>query len=159
MQLILISIFLLSIVIYNCNCTKDYIDNYSNKYSIKIELNEKGDKRNLVPKLYLEEEINAKKIPQIKHNSAALIGCRLKQIEMSIKLPACGRVLFNTTICSGYCQSQEMFVGYKNQKSTSVSSCKISNWSHVSIETKCNSSFKTFKVKAATECECLTSPI
>ena len=43
MQLIPISIFLLSIVFYNCNCAKGSIDNYSNKYSIKIELNEKGD--------------------------------------------------------------------------------------------------------------------
>ena len=153
MQLILISIFLLSIIFYNCNCAQDNID------SIKVELNKNGDHKNLVPKLYLEEEMNMKKIPQNNHNSATYGGCRLKQIEMSIKLPACGRVLFNTTICSGYCQSQEMFIGYKNQKTTSVSCCKISNWSHVNIDTKCNSSFKTFKVKAATECECLKSAI
>ena len=120
----------------------------THKESLNTTLREKENK------LYLE---NFVKEPMLSVKSSET--CSLRQLEMYMNVPKCGRVLFNTSKCMGLCESGEMFLGFNKFKSSQCASCKITKYNITKIKAKCERdySMKEFRIFVPTECLCLKS--
>ena len=107
------------------------------------------------PKIYLEDLIKDLALKP-KYKPEYNIGtCKLENIEMSLKIENCGRVLFNTTSCTGYCKSKSIYISNTNLVKTICSGCKIIDFRYETYKVRCtDNSIKDFKIKAVSKCSC-----
>ena len=109
-------------------------------------------------KIYLENLLNdlASQNASELHKEPPKLGtCHLKNIEMSLRIADCGRVLFNTTSCSGYCKSSSIFIANSNLVKTTCSGCRITDYRFETYSVKCvDGSFKQLEIKAVSRCSC-----
>ena len=81
--------------------------------------------------------------------------CNVEHIGMSLKIIDCGRVLFNTTSCSGFCKSSSVYVTNSKMVKQTCSGCKVTEFEYVSYKVKCtDGSIKSFEIKAVKKCSC-----
>lgn len=141
-------------------------DSNSKPWSTDRQNKEEGVEEGLQqekPKLFLEHLLNNKNVTgagleyllaqKVKQNKVGT--CSLKNIEMSLKIAECGRVLFNTTSCSGYCKSSSYYIANTDLVKTTCAACKITEFKRASYKVKCvDGSFKNFHLKAVSRCSC-----
>lgn len=81
--------------------------------------------------------------------------CNVENIGMSLNIVNCGRVLFNTTSCSGFCKSSTVYVTNSRMVKQTCAGCKITDFEYVSYKVKCtDGSTKSFEIKSVTKCSC-----
>jgi hypothetical protein len=117
-------------------------------------------RKNSESKLYLEKMMNEllnlsnQTIP-IQDELEPIGCCQLKNIEMSLKILNCGRVLLNTTMCTGFCKSSESIIANTNFKKITYSGCKATDFNYIRYTVRCtNKSLHTFQIKAVSKCSC-----
>ena len=126
--------------------------NQSNEYAIYQVKPKRTQLEEMMKKLNEKKRI----LSTVKHMESELFGlCKLGSIEMSLNLPNCGRILFNTTMCSGFCKSSETIIPYTKTKKTVCSGCKATSYNNVKYTVKCTDhSLTTFQIKAVSKCSC-----
>jgi hypothetical protein len=116
-------------------------------------------------KIYLKdllENINGSNAADIlsenRPNSSILTKelCKLKTIEVSLKLAKCGRIRLNTTSCDGSCKSSSHFIINYNQQKITCYTCKAYEFEYVKHKVKCANGLNSFfLVKSVKKCNCL----
>jgi hypothetical protein len=160
--IILKMITMINIMLLNAICSNSTISD--SKYESEISFFNKKVKpakayvyekdENIEPTLYLIDLM--KNMSHQEKSKKMSNNCLLKTIEMSIDLPNCGRILFNATLCSGFCESSEVYVPNLDLKKKTCATCKITKFGYSEVKTKCsNNSIKTFKFKTAKQCSCV----
>ena len=81
--------------------------------------------------------------------------CKLKTVEISVKLNRCGRVKLNTTICEGSCKSSSKFIVNLNYQKTMCYSCKAYQFDYIKHKIKCSDgAFSSLTLKSVKSCNC-----
>ncbi len=81
--------------------------------------------------------------------------CRIKKMEISIKIENCGRITLNTTKCDGFCKSFGMIVPNTKLQKNFCYACKSLEFEFVSYKIKClNGNLKILKLKKVKACTC-----
>lgn len=81
--------------------------------------------------------------------------CKLKPVEISLRIRNCGRVVLNTTACSGFCKSGEQLLPGTGLKRKYCSSCKPYKFTDISYKVKCtDGSYNTVKLRTVSACSC-----
>ena len=126
--------------------------NQSNEYAIYQVKPKRTQLEEMMKKLSDKKRV----LTTAKNMESELFGlCKLGSIEMSLNLPNCGRILFNTTMCSGFCKSSETIIPYTKTKKTVCSGCKATSYNNVKYTVKCiDNSLTTFQIKAVSKCSC-----
>ena len=107
-------------------------------------------------KIFLEEMMkNMNSTSKIELAPNLMGTCRIKSIEISLKIKNCGRVLFNTTSCSGYCKSSSFYITNTDYVKSTCSGCKVTRFKQENFNVKCiDGTMKNFQIKAVTKCSC-----
>lgn len=89
------------------------------------------------------------------HNELRRGECKLKPVEISLRIRNCGRVVLNTTACSGFCKSGEQLLPGTGLKRKYCSSCKPYKFTDISYKVKCtDGSYNTVKLRTVSACSC-----
>ena len=81
--------------------------------------------------------------------------CGLKTMEVSFRIANCGRIVLNTTSCSGLCKSSEHIIANTQLKKRSCSACKPYEFVDVKYKIKClDGSISDFTLKKISACSC-----
>ena len=112
-------------------------------------------------KIYLKENINGSNTADILNenhlNSSVLPKelCKLKTIEVSLKLAKCGRIRLNTTSCDGSCKSSSHFIINFNHQKITCYACKAYEFEYVKHKVRCANGLNAFfVVKSVKKCHC-----
>lgn len=103
---------------------------------------------------FIENE-NVKTSTQRVNTNLPLGKCNLETVEVSLKLENCGRIILNTTACSGLCKSSEQVITNTNLKKRSCWACKPHKFVNIRYEIKCVDNTKSFfNLRAISACSC-----
>lgn len=81
--------------------------------------------------------------------------CKLKTVEVQLNLAKCGRVTFNTNMCSGLCKSNEKVLANTKLKKRTCWACKPQKYIYKTYKIKCvDNSISYLKLKTISECSC-----
>lgn len=161
--------------VYNSNSN----NNFDNKNQLKVNntknyLENNDDFKSFIKGYYANKQndnLNNTKSNQQHQNSnnnnnnidsnsnyynKPLIGeCKLGKMEISLKIKNCGRIIVNTTGCSGLCKSSEQIIANTNLKRRNCAACKPHKFVDVTYTIKCvDNSIKYFTLKTINACTC-----
>ena len=115
-------------------------------------------------KIYLKdllENINGSNTADIlneNHPNSSVLPkklCKLKIIEVSLKLAECGRIRLNTTSCDGSCKSSSHFIINFNHQKITCYACKAYEFEYVKHKVRCAHGLNAFfLVKSIKKCNC-----
>ena len=125
----------------NGNCSKQISSNVGSK------------------KLFLKNILQNLKHDEVHSNIHAASGrdlCNIKNMEISIIIENCGRVLLNTTKCEGYCKSKSTIIPNTELQKNSCYSCKVLEFEFVTYNNiKCvDGTLTSLTLKTVKSCTC-----
>ncbi len=81
--------------------------------------------------------------------------CNVKNVEFSINLQNCGRIIINSTKCEGFCRSKTTLIPNTNTQKTFCYACKSHEFDFTTYQVKCgDGTIKSITLKAVKSCTC-----
>ena len=144
-------------ILFPCkNCIENSFSK-SNDTTMKViqkQSPKKDDSKNFLKDLLQaathESSKEMQNVIQKDHNK-----CRVKNIEFSININNCGRVIINSTKCEGYCKSKTTLIPNTNTQKSICYSCKSHEFDRTTYNVKCwDGKFKSITLKTVKACTC-----
>jgi hypothetical protein len=81
--------------------------------------------------------------------------CNVKNVEFSINLQNCGRIIINSTKCEGFCRSKTTLIPNTNTQKTFCYACKSHEFDYTTYQVKCwDGTIKSITLKTVKSCTC-----
>ena len=138
-------------LIFPCkDCFENGESSNSNRNTNETQLNQKLFLKDL---LETENPVSSEEKPDENRNEHNK--CNVKNVEFSINLHNCGRIIINSTKCDGFCRSKTTLIPNTNTHKTFCYACKSYEFDHTTYQVKCrDGTIKSFTLKTVKSCTC-----